>query len=139
MKKNINIAIVIIWMIFIFIMSSFDSGKSASQSNFIVNIITYLFNIENTTLLILIVRKLANFTEYFILGLLMYNLFKEKNKAFNISLFNCILYAIFDEIHQLFVAGRTCKLLDIGIDALGSFVGIIIFITFKKMIHKKLM
>lgn len=124
MKKRISIILVIIWMMFIFIMSSFNSTESSNQSNFIVNIIINIFNISNIEILSLIIRKLAHFTEYFILGILTYNMINNYNKKSYISIIICILYAISDELHQLFVPGRSCQVLDIIIDSIGSILGI---------------
>ena len=120
MKKSISILLVILWMIFIFIMSSFNSTESSNQSNFIINIIINIFNINTTEILSLIIRKLAHFTEYFILGILVYNMIYNLNKKKYISIIICILYAISDEIHQLFVVGRSCNIIDILIDNFGS-------------------
>ena len=39
MKKQLSIILVLICMIIIFIMSSFNAEDSANQSNFIVNIV----------------------------------------------------------------------------------------------------
>ena len=47
MKKNLNLILAIFWMILIFIMSSFNGNDSSIQSNFIVNIISNIFNIKN--------------------------------------------------------------------------------------------
>ena len=69
----------LLWMFLIFIMSSFDATESTNQSNFIVNIITNIFKIENIELLSFIIRKLAHFTEYLILGLLVANMFTKNN------------------------------------------------------------
>ena len=71
MKKQLSIILVLIWMIIIFIMSSFNAEASANQSNFIVNIISNILNIENVRLLSLIIRKLAHFTEYVLYMLLV--------------------------------------------------------------------
>ena len=73
MNKKINLFLIVVWMIFIFIMSSFNADISSNQSGFIANIISNIFNLNNLDLLILIIRKLPHFTEYFILGLLLYN------------------------------------------------------------------
>ena len=123
-KKHINILLVLIWMAFIFTMSSFNATESSNQSNFIVNIIVNIFNINNIELLSFIIRKLAHFTEYLILGILTYNLIKSYNKKAYIAIFICILYAINDEIHQYFVPGRSCQILDMTIDSIGSITGI---------------
>lgn len=125
-KKHINILLVLIWMAFIFTMSSFNATESSNQSNFIVNIIVNIFNINNIELVSIIIRKLAHFTEYLILGLLTYNLIKSYNKKAYIAIIICILYAISDEIHQIFVPGRRCQILDMTIDSIGSITGIYI-------------
>lgn len=120
MNKKINLFLIIVWMIFIFIMSSFNADISSNQSGFIVNTISNIFNINNLDLLTLIIRKLAHFTEYFILGLLLYNYDKNILKAIII----CFIYAISDEVHQLFIIGRSFQIKDILIDALGSICGV---------------
>ena len=74
-----------------------------------------------------IVRKYAHFSLYCLLGmilsgfLLCYNL--SMRKRWLIALSFCLLYAVSDEIHQLFVPGRGCELRDVLIDGSGSFLG----------------
>ena len=134
MKKQLSIILVLIWMTIIFIMSSFNAEDSANQSNFIVNIIANILNINNISLLSLIIRKLAHFTEYLILGTLVINMFTKNNakKTYLLSILLCIIYAISDEIHQIFVPGRACQLKDILIDSVGSITGIYLFKLLKK-------
>ncbi|HIU52150.1 MAG TPA: VanZ family protein [Candidatus Merdicola faecigallinarum] len=43
-----------------------------------------------------------------------------------------VIYAITDEIHQLFVPGRSGEIRDVLIDGLGIIVGIILIYQFKK-------
>ena len=131
-KKILNFLLVVIWMTLIFIMSSFNSTESSNQSNFIINIITNLFNINNLELLTLITRKTAHFTEYLILGMLVSNMIYYYDKKAYIDIIICIIYAISDEIHQLFVPGRSYQTLDIIIDSIGSLVGIYLLILIKK-------
>ena len=122
-------------MLLIFTMSSFDATESANQSNFIVDIIANIFKIENIELLSFIIRKLAHFTEYLILGLLVANMFTKNNinNLYLISIILCIIYATSDEIHQIFVPGRACQLRDILIDSIGSIIGIYLY----KLINEK--
>ena len=135
MKNKPSTVLVAIWMIIIFIMSSFDSVESSNQSNFIVDIIANIFKIENIELLSFIIRKLAHFTEYLILGLLVANMFTKNNinNLYLISIILCIIYATSDEIHQIFVPGRACQLRDILIDSIGSIIGIYLY----KLINEK--
>lgn len=134
MKKQLSIILVLIWMIIIFIMSSFNAEDSANQSNFIVNIISNILNIENVRLLSLIIRKLAHFTEYLILGFLTINMLNKNDisKKYLISILICLIYATSDEIHQIFTPGRACQIKDILIDSVGSITGIYLFKLLKK-------
>lgn len=132
-KNKISLLLVILWMIFIFVMSSFDATSSSNQSNFIVGIITSIINIKDTGLLSLIIRKLAHFIEYFILGILVINFITRYDKKIIIAILLCIIYATSDEIHQIFVPGRSCQITDIMIDSLGSIMGIYLC----KLITKK--
>lgn len=131
MNKKRSIILVIIWMSIIFIFSSFNSDTSTEQSNTIVNIIANLFNINNIELLSLIIRKIAHFMEYFILGVLVLNMLRYTNKSITVGIIICILYALSDELHQILTPGRTFKIYDIIIDSLGSVIAIL---GFKKII-----
>ena len=39
----------------------------------------------------------------------------------------CVVYAVLDEVHQIFVEGRTFELKDIMNDSLGAIVGVVLF------------
>jgi len=54
-------------------------------------------------------------------------------RAIAISLAICIIYAISDEIHQLFIPGRAFQLSDLAMDTIGSIIGIIlVFAVFRE-------
>jgi VanZ family protein len=84
------------------------------------------------------VRKMAHFTIYLILGILVYIFIDDLNlkNIILISLMVCLIYSISDEIHQLFIEGRTGKMADVLIDTCGSFIGIVIVNKIKKVIHR---
>ncbi len=85
------------------------------------------------------IRKIAHLTEYAILGILTYIAFllhKKKKIAFSATTL-CFIYAITDEIHQLFVKGRACRWYDVLIDTAGALVGILIIIAIIKLIRKR--
>ena len=136
MNKKISLILVIIWMIVIFIMSSFNADASSNQSNFIVDIISNLFNINNIELLSIIVRKLAHFTDYLILGILLGNCFINYHKNMYYSIIVFMIYAISDEVHQIFVPGRSFQVRDIIIDILGGLIGLIIINKCKQRFDK---
>ena len=140
--------LVIIWMFVIFSFSNQNGVKSTSTSNVvtsaIVNVATNVTNkeytrtevkkkIEDSTFYI---RKMAHFTEYLILGILVLNYLstygKLNKRMLMIALIICYLYAISDEIHQIFIPGRTAKVLDTLIDGSGSLIGLIIYTRYFK-------
>ena len=85
------------------------------------------------------IRKVAHLTEYAILGILSYIAFllhKKKKIALSTTTL-CFLYAITDEIHQLFVKGRACRWYDVLIDTTGAVIGIMIIIGILKIIRKR--
>jgi VanZ family protein len=43
---------------------------------------------------------------------------------FFIAILLAVLYAATDEIHQLFTPGRSPSIVDVGIDSIGSFIGL---------------
>lgn len=134
-NNKLSILLVFLWMFLIFLMSSFDATESANQSNFIVNIITNIFKIENIEVLSFIIRKLAHFTEYLILGFLTINMLNKNDisKKYLISILICLIYATSDEIHQFLIPGRDCQIKDILIDSIGSITGIYLY----KLISKR--
>ncbi len=76
------------------------------------------------------IRKLAHFSLYTIVGILLMSLMSTYNIRINkksaISFYIGFFYAVTDEIHQIFIPGRTSSIKDIGIDCLGVLFGILI-------------
>ena len=77
-----------------------------------------------------IVRKLAHFTEYAILGFLAARAFRSYPRWFLISLMLIVVYALLDEYHQSFVPSRTASVFDSLIDTAGG-LSALIFISRK--------
>ena len=87
------------------------------------------------------IRKAAHFGIYMLLGFCMLSAFEKTFKIkiwLNIvfSLISCVLYAISDEIHQNFSAGRGPSPKDVLIDSAGALCGILIFWALLAMLHK---
>lgn len=143
MKKVIYSILIVLWMSVIFCLSNQPAIDSTELSDgFISNTIGNVYKFFNKNISsdelneIKVkythpVRKMAHFTIYMILGILVTLLVREYNVSFNkclfISLLVCLLYSISDEVHQLFVIGRSGEILDVLIDTSGSFIGIFIF------------
>lgn len=85
---------------------------------------------------VVIVRKTAHFTLYFILGLLIIGFLKEfglTKRSVIISIIVVLLYACSDEIHQTFVVGRSGEVFDVLIDTIGgSLATYIYYLIYKR-------
>lgn len=125
----------IIWMIFIFIMSNTNGNDSSSQSNFFANIILQFINIDKETLTFLI-RKVAHMSEYAILALFTYyaliKITFNKRIIFQITFLISFLYACSDEFHQLFISGRSGQFTDIIIDSTGCLIMLLFLYLWQK-------
>lgn len=148
-KDKVLIILAIIWMGVIFMFSAQVSDESKSSSNKVTSaVVNTVISIKKENISeekrqkiiedkTFIVRKSAHFTEYFILGLILilYLQTKEKlaTKYIILAIIFCVLYATSDEIHQLFVDGRSCKIMDILIDTCGSSLAILGFTSIYKI------
>lgn len=72
------------------------------------------------------IKKLAHTGEYAILGALI-AWAAGRGHGWRAWLL-AVAYAASDEIHQMFVPGRTARLLDVGIDSVGAGMGILLII-----------
>ena len=115
-KKLFYVLIAFIWMITIFSFSNKNSTTSNNTSKkLIYNVVSLYENISGHNIdknkvinkLNYPIRKLAHFSLYFLLGIIIY-------------------HATGDEVHQLFVAGRSSRILDVFIDTSGSISSLII-------------
>ena len=103
------------WVAFIFFLSSISDLKTGLEFDFIL-------------------RKIYHAVEYFILVFLLYRAFAGSFNMNTVRLFIypaviSFLYAISDELHQLFVPGRNCSIWDVLIDTFGIFAFFIIYIS----------
>jgi len=137
---------VILWMMVIFYLSHQVASESNELSMGITKVLfevaSMIFPSLEIELFNHVIRKNAHFIAYFILGLLTINAIywnkKFGHKAFIIALIISILYAVSDEIHQLFIPGRAGRLVDVLIDAFGAFCGIGVYtIGYRIIKHKR--
>lgn len=139
--KCISILLVILWMIIVFSFSAESSGESEYTSDSFTKFI-FKGNItdDNVEKLSFIIRKIAHFTLYALGGICicicaLLN-FKANKRVYFISYIIGTAYAITDEIHQLFISGRSCELRDVIIDSSGIFVGVMLIKSFKYFFYK---
>lgn len=137
MKKRGKLLLLILWMGLIFYMSAQPDVQSEYTSNIVAELIYDLFgflfkDMDLPTFLSLYlqpIRKLAHFTEFAILGFLVYwNLDGYLKKQLILySFLITALYACSDEFHQLFVENRYCSFKDVLIDCSGGLAGILLY------------
>ncbi len=71
----------------------------------------------------LLVRKIAHAVEFGVLGALFLRATRRPGLAFALG----TLYAVSDEVHQSFVAGRMGSAVDVAIDTLGVLCGVVVW------------
>ena len=140
----INWIILIGWMLLIFFMSNQPADISTKQSDLVIKLFSAIgidLNTHLGELASFVVRKVAHFTEYFILYYFSISVCKyyvDIKKARIYCLFVVLGYAISDEIHQYFIPGRAMAIRDVVIDFSGGVVGFIVnWITYKIKFNTK--
>ena len=146
LKRIIYLVLVFLWMLTVFMFSSQKGEESQSTSSKVTEIIIEIFthnqNITESEKLELIentdyyIRKLAHYSIYTLGGILIYNYINTYNisgkKVILISILIGVIYAISDESHQHFIAGRSARILDVLIDSFGILTGVIIINIVRK-------
>lgn len=145
-RKVIKIILVLLWMVMIFLLSNEEAVKSSKKSDGLIIKSVELFTGKSLSdqekekvlkYLVFPVRKCAHLSLYLILGILVISLLREymviNTKIVLLSLLICFLYACSDEIHQLFVPGRSGEARDVLIDTLGACLGVsFYYLVFRK-------
>ena len=145
-NKIISWLLVILWMALIFNLSNKLAIESNKMSKGITQTIVETLEkvAPNSDIDIEIfnniLRKNAHFFAYLVLGVLVVNGLRNSGiigyRAFGLAILICVLYAISDEIHQLFVPGRGGQIKDVIIDSAGAVFGIGVYMVLKS-IRKK--
>ena len=145
-RKVIKIILVLLWMVMIFLLAKEEAVKSSKKSDGLIIKSVELFTGKSLSdqekekvlkYLVFPVRKCAHLSLYLILGILVISLLREymviNTKLVLLSLLICFLYACSDEIHQLFVPGRSGEVRDVLIDTLGACLGVsFYYLVFRK-------
>lgn len=144
-KKNIYIALTLLWTVIIFSFSLQPGEVSSDMSQgfgrwllqtFAPWLLDYMESLspEQLEYLHFLLRKCAHFTEYFILGVLAISaVYQTKfSNKWRYALLYGVLVAAIDETIQRFVPERAGRLADVFLDSSGVFFGIICYLLFKK-------
>ena len=153
-KRRLSLLIVLAVMALIFFFSAQEGEDSAELSNGVtlwaLNLLVPGFGgfpdarkLEYLQSAGYYVRKLAHFSEYALLGLTLSNYLHyvmEGRRFYRIALTAWIiatLYAMTDELHQMFVGGRGPAVFDVCIDSAGAVTGAFIGIGLIMLWHKR--
>ena len=122
-------------MLLIFLHSAMPADMSSAESGFLVDILIRLFHLPvSAEILTFITRKAAHFTKYLLLGVSLR--WGMESSILHVWMIGAV-YAVTDEIHQMFVPGRSCEFRDICIDAAGVLVGILLMKAAKRRWGRK--
>lgn len=140
-------------MVAIFLFSASTGEESAAQSNLIVDVMLNSYeSIQGEAMeemkreeiygvLDHFVRKTAHATEYAVLGMCVafhvIVLGMTGKKRFFLAYFITTAYAITDEVHQLFVPGRSGQVTDVCIDSFGALIGVTILCLIANYVKKR--
>jgi VanZ family protein len=123
---------VFLWAALIFVFST-DIFSSANTAGAFEPILQQLFPqlpVDYIERLHAVFRKLGHFTEYFVLGGLLWRALRyhdaagSRSRRLALSIAITAIYAISDEWHQSFVPSRTASVIDVLIDTFGGICGI---------------
>ncbi len=151
MKKGFLILMIIYYSFIIWSFSSHPADVSAKESKSITGIIydkiaVYIEKFSDMGRDMFVkrtdnfIRKCAHFSLFFVFSLIisMYvNCYNKGAVVFLLTVFlTGVMFAVSDEVHQLFVPGRGCQFRDVLIDSNGVLAGGIFFDIMKRSIGK---
>ncbi len=149
----VKIALILLTICFIWGNSMQPPAKSDVASNFVTDVINSVTGKMGLLLGMYFIRKVAHFTEFFVLGLLLSGLFIEiivnlPNDLAQIygykkvmimqavlSLVLGLFVACVDETIQKFIEGRSSQISDVCIDGSGVIIAILILAVVKHFVH----
>lgn len=133
-------------MAMIFFFSSQSSGQSSELSmgvsREIAETLTKLLNCIDifgavtAEQIHALIRKMAHFAIYAVLGcsaawMFNVNICQIKFKVLTMSVIFCLLYSVTDEVHQMFVDGRSAQITDVILDTMGAVCGALFYFVLR--------
>lgn len=87
------------------------------------------------------IRKLAHFSEYACMGVLVYTMWRpwkhRGKRLYGLTILWVLLSASADEFHQLFVPERYGSFTDVCLDTCGGAFGVLICVLFEKLYYRR--
>ena len=138
-KKHIWHIALVLYIIFIFSNSLTPADISSENSGFVLRLVHNTLSAVGIQALWLtehVIRKCAHFSEYTVLGILLYQSVKhlplEAGMKRTVHLGAVFFIPFVDETLQLFTAGRSGQISDVWLDMSGVMFGTILSILFFK-------
>lgn len=143
-RKLLRLLPALLMMTVIFVHSAMPAVVSDQESSFFAEVLARLFSLDMDTASF-IVRKIAHFLEYLVLGLCLIffadGFRMPEDSGAGRYFLRCSLpawicgtvYAVTDEIHQRYVPGRSCEFRDVCIDAAGVLAGVGIWMLIRSV------
>ena len=131
---------VLAWAGLIFFFST-EQFSSSNTSPIVGTLAFWIFpgiSSETIETVHLTIRKLGHWSEYFVLAVLMLRALRSetgKNWELRHAVFTLLfilLYALSDELHQVFVPSRTASFGDVMIDVFGGICGIFWMVWYRR-------
>ena len=115
-RQKIFLALMVLWLCVIWGHSMMPAENSGNESNFLSEWLMQYLPWMND----FVIRKVAHFVEYAVLGGLLFGAFPQRGRIAVIeSVFAGFLAAFLDETIQLFSPGRSGQISDVWLDLAG--------------------
>lgn len=135
-KKILSFIATVLCMVAIFLFSNQTGSDSARVSSGVHKALNFISLFKFFP-----IRKVAHFSLYFLLFLLINsfvnNYVRSNIKCYIISFVVSVIYAISDEYHQTFIAGRSGCIKDVFIDTFGVLMALLVYNIFLYFRNKK--
>lgn len=152
MRKKLFFVLAVCWMLVIFLFSAREAALSTQDSTsaglLFGRLLVPGFNrmdaSEQTAFAKKAehpIRKTAHAAEYAVLGFFFAGSYADRKRkrtaAVGVPFLMGVLYAVSDEVHQLFVPGRSGQVTDVCIDSFGVLTGTLVFLLLLRITERK--
>lgn len=138
MRRKILVVLLVLVLAFIWVQSCMSVSASREESRGVMDLITPLleFFVGRGNVTLLLVRKLAHFCEFFVLGCILSLLLPLRPAMRLLAAGFALLAGFIDETIQIF-SGRGDQISDVWLDLSGAAVGILLTTLLLLLLRRK--